>query len=179
MAKKTATKTEKPVSKPEKSEAKPKTTATRTRKPAAKKTTAAKKPKTPATKKTTASKKPKTPATKKAATAKKPKSREELEYDRLNELYKDIPENKRSLVDGLIHQAARLRVQLDDLWVDLKKKGNVEPFQQKNDGVTFDRERPESKIFIQSDKNYLAIIKKLDEMLPAKEAKTGFSKLDD
>jgi hypothetical protein len=151
MAKKTVTKTEKPVSKPEKSEAKPKTTAARTRKPAAKKTT----------------------------TAKKPKSREELEYERLNELYKDIPENKRSLVDGLIHQAARLRIQLDDLWVDLKKKGNVEPFQQKNDGVTFDRERPESKIFIQSDKNYLAIIKKLDEMLPAKEAKTGFSKLDD
>lgn len=159
MAKKTATKTEKPVSKSEKSEAKPKTTAARTRKPAAKKTTAAKKPKT---------------------TVKKvQKSREELEYDRLNELYKDIPENKRSLVDGLIHQAARLRVQLDDLWEDLKKKGNVEPFQQKNDGVTFDRERPESKIFIQSDKNYLAIIKKLDEMLPAKEAKAGFSKLDD
>lgn len=159
MTKKTATKTEKPVSKPEKSEAKPKTTAVRARKPAAKKTTAAKKPKT---------------------TVKKvQKSREELEYDRLNELYKDIPENKRSLVDGLIHQAARLRVQLDDLWVDLKRKGNVEPFQQKNDGVTFDRERPESKIFIQSDKNYLAIIKKLDEMLPAKEAKAGFSKLDD
>lgn len=179
MTKKTATKTEKSVSKPEKSEAKPKTTAARTRKPATKKTTAAKKPTTPATKKATAVKKPKTPATKKATTAKKPKSREELEYDRLNELYKDIPENKRSLVDGLIHQAARLRVQLDDLWVDLKKKGNVEPFQQKNDGVTFDRERPESKIFIQSDKNYLAIIKKLDEMLPAKEAKTGFSKLDD
>ena len=152
MTKKTATKTEKPVSKPEKSEAKPKTTAT-------KKTTTAKKPKT---------------------TVKKiQKSREELEYDRLNKLYKDIPENKRSLVDGLIHQAARLRVQLDDLWEDLKKKGNVEPFQQKNDGVTFDRERPESKIFIQSDKNYLAIIKKLDEMLPAKEAKAGFSKLDD
>ena len=159
MTKKTATKTEKPVSKPEKSEAKPKTTAVRARKPAAKKTTTAKKPKT---------------------TVKKvQKSREEIEYDRLNELYKDIPENKRSLVDGLIHQAARLRVQLDDLWEDIKKKGNVEPFQQKNDGVTFDRERPESKIFIQSDKNYLAIIKKLDEMLPAKEAKSGFSKLDD
>lgn len=152
MTKKTATKTEKPVSKPEKSEAKPKTTAT-------KKTTTAKKPKT---------------------TVKKiQKSREELEYDRLNKLYIDIPANKRSLVDGLIHQAARLRVQLDDLWEDIKLKGTVEEFQQKNDGVTFNRERPESKIFIQSDKNYLAIIKKLDEMLPAKEAKTGFSKLDD
>ena len=159
MAKKTPTSTEKPVSKPKKTMTKPKTSTDRARKA------------TSTTKKTTTK-------TKKAP-AKPPKSREEIEYERLNELYIDIPANKRSLVDGLIHQAARLRVQLDDLWEDIKLKGTVEEFQQKNDGVTFNRERPESKIFIQSDKNYLAIIKKLDEMLPAKEAKTGFSKLDD
>ena len=159
MAKKTPTSTEKPVSKPKKTTTKSKTTTARARKA------------TSATKTTTTK-------TKKAP-AKPPKSREEIEYERLNELYIDIPANKRSLVDGLIHQAARLRVQLDDLWEDIKLKGTVEEFQQKNDGVTFNRERPESKIFIQSDKNYLAIIKKLDEMLPAKEAKTGFSKLDD
>lgn len=159
MAKKTPTSTEKPVSKPKKTTTKSKTTTARARKA------------TSTTKKTTTK-------TKKAP-AKPPKSREEIEYERLNKLYIDIPANKRSLVDGLIHQAARLRVQLDDLWEDIKLKGTVEEFQQKNDGVTFNRERPESKIFIQSDKNYLAIIKKLDEMLPAKEAKTGFSKLDD
>lgn len=124
--------------------------------------------------------KPKKSVSKSRTVAKKPqKSREQMEYERLSELYIDIPANKRSLVDGLIHQAARLRVQLDDLWEDIKARGNVEPFQQKNDGVTFDRERPESKIFIQSDKSYLAIIKKLDELLPAKEGKSGFSKLDD
>ena len=159
MAKKTPTSTEKPMSKPKKTTTKSKTTTARARKA------------TSTTKKTTTK-------TKKAP-AKPPKSREEIEYERLNEHYIDIPANKRSLVDGLIHQAARLRVQLDDLWEDIKLKGTVEEFQQKNDGVTFNRERPESKIFIQSDKNYLAIIKKLDEMLPAKEAKTGFSKLDD
>ena len=159
MPKKTPTSTEKPASKPKKTTTKSKTTTARARKATA------------ATKKATAK-------TKKAS-VKPPKSREEIEYERLNELYIDIPANKRSLVDGLIHQAARLRVQLDDLWEDIKLKGTVEEFQQKNDGVTFNRERPESKIFIQSDKNYLAIIKKLDEMLPAKEAKTGFSKLDD
>lgn len=159
MTKKTPTSTEKPASKPKKTTTKSKTTTARARKATA------------ATKKTTTK-------TKKAP-VKPPKSREEIEYERLNQLYIDIPANKRSLVDGLIHQAARLRVQLDDLWEDIKLKGTVEEFQQKNDGVTFNRERPESKIFIQSDKNYLAIIKKLDEMLPAKEAKTGFSKLDD
>lgn len=159
MTKKTEASTKKPTTKTEKSEAKLKTTTTRTRK-------------TPAKPKTTTAKA-------KKSEAKPQKSREELEYERLNELYINIPENKRSLVDGLIHQAARLRVQLDNLWESLKKGGVVEPFQQKNDGVTFDRERPESKIFIQSDKNYLAIIKKLDELLPAKESKSGFSKLDD
>lgn len=107
------------------------------------------------------------------------KSREEVEFDRLSKLYADIPVNKRALVDGLLVQAARLRVSLDDLWKDIQESGNCEMFQQKNDGVEFVRERPESKIFTARDKNYLAIIKKLDEMLPAKEQKTGFSKLDD
>lgn len=107
------------------------------------------------------------------------KSREQAEYDRLSELYQNIPENKRRLVDGLIVQAARLRVSLDDLWEDLQKNGNTEMFQQKYDGVTFPRERPESKIFAIRDKSYLSIIKKLDELLPAQEVKSGFSKLDD
>ena len=105
------------------------------------------------------------------------KSREQKEYERISKLYEKIPENKRSLVDGLIVQAARLRVSLDDLWEDLKKNGNTEMFKQANDGVEFPRERPESKIFAIRDKNYLSIIKKLDEMLPAEEKKSGFSKL--
>lgn len=106
-------------------------------------------------------------------------SREENEYNRLSALYAKIPENKRALVDGLIWQAARLRVSLDDLYEDLRVNGNTEMFKQANDGVEFPRERPESKIFATRDKNYLAIIKKLDELLPAQEVKSGFSKLDD
>ena len=107
------------------------------------------------------------------------KHREQVEYERLSQLYKRIPENKRELVDGLIVQAARLRVSLDDLWDDLQKNGNTEMFKQANDGVEFPRERPESKIFATRDKSYLAIIKKLDELLPAQEVKSGFSKIDD
>lgn len=105
------------------------------------------------------------------------KTREEQEYERLSELYKSIPANKRALVDGLIWQASRLRISLDDLWADIQKNGNTEMFKQANDGVEFPRERPESKIYAIRDKNYLAIIKKLDDMLPAQEAKSGFSKL--
>lgn len=107
------------------------------------------------------------------------KNREQIEYDRLSQLYQKIPENKRSLVEGLLWQAARLRVSLDDLWEDIKKNGNTELFKQANDGVEFPRERPESKIFATRDKSYLAIIKKLDELLPVQEKSSGFSKLTD
>ncbi len=107
------------------------------------------------------------------------KSREQEEYDRLSVLYQTIPANKRALVDGLLWQAARLRVSLDDLYADLQKNGNTELFKQANDGVEFPRERPESKIFAARDKSYLSIIKKLDELLPAQEVKSGFAKLAD
>ena len=107
------------------------------------------------------------------------KSREQVEYERLAALYEKIPANKRSLVEGLLWEAARLRVSLDDLWEDIKANGNTEMFKQANDGVEFPRERPESKIFAIRDKSYLSIIKKLDELLPAQEVKSGFSKLMD
>ena len=104
-------------------------------------------------------------------------SREQAEYDRLSLLYQNIPQNKRSLVDGLLWLAARLRVSLDDLYEDIRVNGNTEMFKQANDGVEFPRERPESKIFATRDKSYLAIIKKLDELLQAQEVKSGFGKL--
>ena len=107
------------------------------------------------------------------------KSREQAEYDRLSVLYQNIPSNKRALVDGLLWQAARLRVSLDDLYADIQKNGNTEMFKQANDGVEFPRERPESKIFATRDKSYLSIIKKLDELLVVQEVKSGFAKLDD
>ncbi len=108
------------------------------------------------------------------------KSREQTEYERLAVLYEKIPANKRSLVEGLLWQAARLRISLDDLWEDIKENGNTEMFKQANDGVEFPRERPESKIFAIRDKNYLAIIKKLDELLLVQEKSSGgFSKLND
>ena len=44
------------------------------------------------------------------------------EKERLQVLYKDIPSNKLKVVDGLIIQAARLRVMLDYMWEDIKKK---------------------------------------------------------
>lgn len=102
---------------------------------------------------------------------------EQGELRRLKKLYEDIPDNKKELVDGLLVQAARLRVSLNNLWDDLQENGETEVFKQGNDA--FKRERPESKIFTARDKNYQAIMKQLDALLPAKSQKSGFAKLDE
>lgn len=102
---------------------------------------------------------------------------EQGELKRLKLLYADIPDNKKELVDGLLVQAARLRVSLDQLWQDLQSNGETEVFKQGNDA--FKRERPESKIFTARDKNYQAIMKQLDALLPAKSTKSSFAKLDE
>lgn len=102
---------------------------------------------------------------------------EQGELRRLKKLYSDIPENKKELVDGLLVQASRLRVSLNQLWEDLQENGETEVFKQGNDA--FKRERPESKIFTARDKNYQAIMKQLDALLPARTKANGFSKLLD
>lgn len=103
------------------------------------------------------------------------KDKEEQIYETLKELYTDIPENKKKLVDGLLREAARLRVSLDDLWEDILVNGNVEL-----DANGKEKERPSSAIFTSRDKSYRATIKSLNELLPSGAAKpTGFAKLDE
>lgn len=101
--------------------------------------------------------------------------REQAEFDKLYELYKGIPANKLKLVEGLIDQAARLKISLDDLWEDILENGNTETFEQGSD--SFERERPNSKIFTQRDKSYQSIIKQLDAMLPPEKPKGKLEEL--
>lgn len=102
-------------------------------------------------------------------------NKEEAIYQSLVDLYSEIPENKKKLVDGLIREAARLKVSLDDLWEDIQQNGNVI-----TDDKGFEKERPTSAIFTSRDKSYRAAIKSLEALLPAGASKSsGFSKLDD
>ena len=102
------------------------------------------------------------------------KEKEEKIYLELKELYRDIPTNKQSLCDGLIREAARLKVSLDELWEDILENGNVEL-----DASGKEKERPTSSIFTSRDKSYRSCIRHLDSLLPAGTRSTGFSKLDD
>ena len=91
---------------------------------------------------------------------------EKEEYDRLVGIYKNLPRNEFAIAEGLIVQAARLRVRLDQLWEDIQEKGEVEMFTQSEKTLPYERERPCARLFTTTDKNYQAIIKQLNDMCP-------------
>lgn len=94
---------------------------------------------------------------------------EQSEVKRLKKLYANIPTNKKALADGLIVQAARLRVRLNKLWLDLLEHGETEMFSQSDKTEPYERERPSARLFTSTDKNYQSIIKQLNDMLPTDE----------
>lgn len=96
------------------------------------------------------------------------------EYERLSKLFADIPPNKRDLVDGLLDQAARHRVTLNECWTDIVKNGRTE-VRRKTNGEEAEVERDISKIFTATDRAYQSIMKILAELLPSS---SGGSKLD-
>ena len=103
---------------------------------------------------------------------------EQLEIDRLTALYQGLPPKQFALAEGLIIQAARLRVRLDKLWAELQEKGETEWFTQSDKTDPYERERPASRTFTATDKSYQSIIKQLNDMLPADNEKADDLDLD-
>ena len=103
---------------------------------------------------------------------------EQLEIDRLTALYQGLPPKQFALAEGLIIQAARLRVRLDKLWAELTEKGETEWFTQSDKTDPYERERPASRTFTATDKSYQSIIKRLNDMLPADKETAGGLELD-
>jgi hypothetical protein len=88
------------------------------------------------------------------------------EVNRLKKIYKDIPDDKQKIVQGLIIQAARLRVMLDALWEDISEKGDYELFTQSEKTEPYERERPVARLYNSRDQSYQRIIKQLTDLLP-------------
>ena len=103
---------------------------------------------------------------------------EQTEVERLTEIYKGLPPKQFALAQGLIIQAARLRVRLDKLWAELEEKGETEWFTQSDKTDPYERERPASRTFTATDKSYQSIIKQLNDMLPADTEKAADLELD-
>lgn len=89
------------------------------------------------------------------------------ETERLQAVFKNAPVNKRQALDGLIVQAARLKVLLDDNWRDIAENGEYELFSQSDKQRPYERKRPIVDAYDKRDKNYQEIMKQLTELLPA------------
>ena len=106
-------------------------------------------------------------------------SREKKEIARLSAIYEHLPPNQFAVAQGLIVQAARLRVSLDDLWKDIKKNGRTEMFSQSENAQPYERERPAAKQFAIMDKNYQAIMKQLNDICPPSVKESKLKKMMD
>ena len=104
------------------------------------------------------------------------------ERNRLRKIYAELPPKRLSVAMGLIDQAARMRVQLDELASDIAENGMTEWFQQSEKCEPYKRERPEAAIFVKLDKNYQTVMRQLADMVPAEtespEAVNDAFKLD-
>ena len=94
---------------------------------------------------------------------------EKSEINRLSRIYKGLPPNQMKVVEGLIVEAARLRVRLDYLWQDLQENGETELFTQSEKTEPYERERPQSRTYTATNKSYQAIIKQLSDLCPPSE----------
>jgi hypothetical protein len=103
--------------------------------------------------------------------AKKKEMTEKSEINRLNKIYKSLPKNQFAVVQGLIVEAARLRIRLEELWKDIQENGETEPFCQGKDAVPYERERPASRTYTATNKSYQAIIKQLNDLCPPDQNK--------
>ena len=93
-------------------------------------------------------------------------ARMKKEVSRLKKVFAALSDEERAVCDGLIVQAARLRVLLDDAWEDISSRGDVEMFTQSPDAPAYERLRPVAQIYNTRDKNYQTIIRQLLDRLP-------------
>ncbi|MCE4953485.1 hypothetical protein KJC28_01060 [Staphylococcus haemolyticus] len=93
-------------------------------------------------------------------------ARVKKEKQRLDKIFKSIPDDKKRVAQGLIVQAARMRILLDDAWSDIQEKGDYELFTQSESTPAYERERPIAKLFNSRDAAYQKIIMQLSKLLP-------------
>lgn len=99
-------------------------------------------------------------------------TRVDEEIERLEEIFSTAPAKKMRTIKGLIVQAARLRVLLDDNWRDIAENGEYEMFSQAAHQIPYERKRPIVDTYDNRDKTYKDLMKQLYDMLPAEENAT-------
>ncbi|WP_099329895.1 hypothetical protein [Clostridium paraputrificum] len=86
------------------------------------------------------------------------------EVNRIKKLYKDFEKDKSKVLEGLINEAAFMKLSLEELRNDLIKNGFTELFEQGDQ--SFYRERPEVKVYTNFMQKYSVVMKQLIDLLP-------------
>nr|DAE61765.1 MAG TPA: hypothetical protein [Caudoviricetes sp.] len=86
----------------------------------------------------------------------------EEEYERIKNLFEGVDEKQLSLVDGVIIEAARTKVELDDLHEIVKETGLMQVHPKNS---MLQKELPVSKMIVKVRANYLSYIAKLSQLL--------------
>lgn len=98
------------------------------------------------------------------------------EIGRLKRLLKEIPPDRMKAAEGLVKRIAFMQITLEDLEEDINANGTVEMFSQ-TPGVEYERERPATRIYNTTIKNYTSACKQLFDMLPEDKPKPDADEL--
>src|SRR5690606_25731627 len=87
------------------------------------------------------------------------------EFSRLRKIFKNIPEDKRRLTEGLIQEAAFMRATLEEARAIIDRDGVIENFEQGSQ--KFLREHPATKVYASMVNRYTTVCNRLLDLLPA------------
>lgn len=88
------------------------------------------------------------------------------ELSRLRRSLKDVPKNKMTTAEGLLHRAAFLRVELEDLEADINANGSTELYQNGPDALPMTRIRAAAQQHNTMMKNYTTVCRQLADLIP-------------
>lgn len=87
---------------------------------------------------------------------------------KLKRLFKNLPKDKMKAADGLIQEAAFMKVTLEETRHVIDQEGILEKFEQ--GAQKFMREHPATKVYNTMVQRYTTVCKQLFDMLPDPEA---------
>lgn len=86
------------------------------------------------------------------------------EIRKLRRLFKTLPNDKRKAAEGLVNEAAFMRVTLEETRYIVDQEGPLEWFEQGSQ--RFKREHPATKVYNTMVNRYSAVCKQLFDMVP-------------
>lgn len=92
------------------------------------------------------------------------------EKSRLRKIFRNLPQDAARTVEGLIDQAAFMRIECEDMAEDIRQNGWTEKFQQSERVPPYDRARPIGQAYNSTNANYQKVVKQLTALLPKPKA---------